>query len=223
MNHTRRQCALQGNGYEQAWGLIRFKAVMNNQPPQTYTRVAVAIVVAGIVIAAAILVPLRGGITITETTTIAASAATSTAGTGVTSVTTASSSRVTSTSSSLNYTYDSDINSSNICYYSNATATSIISNIENYPAFKFLEGNHTYALDGYGCQTAPNKFPTVTFIAYDLAHPVSYQCQDISHTFTTYPSYEIGVDLQVTATGYDLAQSTYTLRANTIFEGCPAG
>ncbi len=194
---------------------------VSGQPPQTYTRVAVAIVVAAVIVAAAIFATSYGGTTVTRTSTITTSVTVSTNGTVATNVTTtiASSSQVTSTSS-LTYSYDSDINSSNICHYSNATATSIISNIENYPTFKFLEGNHTYELDGYGCLTAPHQFPVVTFRAYDAAHPISYQCQNM--TLTTYPYYQIEVDLQVTATGYDLTQSTFTLHALPTFGSCPA-
>ncbi len=198
------------------------QATMSKQPQRMYTRVAAAIVVGALIVAAAILATSNGGVTVTKTTTITTSVTVSTAGTVATSVTTtiASISQTTSTSSSLNYTYDSDINSSNICQYSNATATSIISNIENYPTFQFLEGNHTYTLDGYGCQTAPLHIPVVTFRYYDAAHPIHYQCQNA--TMTTYPYYQIEVDLQVTATGYDLTQSTFTLHALPSYGGCPA-
>ncbi len=123
-----------------------------------------------------------------------------------------------------NYTYYSDINSSNICHYSNATATSIISNIEDYPAFKTLEGNHTYTLDGYGCETAPAQFPDVSFRGYyGAANPVQFKCPN-GRTLTYYPiNYFIGVDLNVTSTGYDLTHSTYTLRIQSIAPSCPAG
>jgi hypothetical protein len=119
--------------------------------------------------------------------------------------------------------YYSDINSSNICHYSKATATSIISNIEDYPAFKTLEGNHTYTLDGYGCETAPAQFPDVSFGGYyDATHPMHVTCPN-GLTLTYYRTYWIGVDLNVTSTGYDLTDSTYTLHIDSNPPSCPAG
>jgi hypothetical protein len=122
-----------------------------------------------------------------------------------------------------NYAYHSDINSSNICHYSNASATSIISNIEDYPAFKTLEGGHTYTLDGYGCETAPGHFPDVSFRGYyDATHPMHVTCPN-GLTLTYYRTYWIGVELNVTSSGYDLTHSTYALHIDSNSPSCPAG
>jgi len=126
----------------------------------------------------------------------------------------------TTTPSSGVYSYDSDINASDLCQYTNATLTSIISNIESYPSFRTLEGNFTYTIDGYGCESAPFHFPEITFRYYDMAHPITYQCPN--GTATTYPYYQIEVDLNVRATGYDLTHSTYVLHPPTNNYGCPS-
>jgi hypothetical protein len=136
-----------------------------------------------------------------------------------TTVTLVSTTYVTESTTNATYVYLSDINSSNTCNYSNATVTSIVSNIESYPEFRMLEGNRTYTLGGYGCETAPAQYPIVTFGYYEVAHPISYQCGN--HTLTTDPYYTIEVDLNVTTTGYDLTHSTYTPHNPSNFRGCP--
>ena len=120
------------------------------------------------------------------------------------------------------YTFDSDVNSSNICNYSRATTMSIVSSIEGYPVFKALEGNQTYELDGAGCETAPGHFPTVDFRSADLAHPMQVTCPS-GLKLTYYSTRIIGVELYVTATGYDLTHSTYDLRIDSSLPSCPAG
>jgi len=130
-----------------------------------------------------------------------------------------------SASSPQQYSYTSDINSSNPCNYTNQTASSIISNIEHYPEFISLEGNRTYTLDGYGCSmsnptgTNATYQSTVTFRYYDLMHLIYYQCDN--HTVSTPPYYQIIVTLDLTPTGYDLGSSSFKSILVPPFEGCP--
>ncbi len=123
------------------------------------------------------------------------------------------------------YAYTSDINFSNPCTYTNESATSIISNIENYPEFISLEGNRTYTLDGYGCSmsnptgTNATYQSIISFRYYDWAHPIYWQCGN--QTVSQPPYYQITVTLDLTPTGYNLANSSFESRLVPPFEGCP--
>ena len=135
--------------------------------------------------------------------------------------------------------YRSDVNSSSPCTYTpidnstaaspttGADASSIVSNIENYPQFKSLEGNHTYAFQGFGCNGHRNETSgmmiyqsEITFSYYDEAHPIYYKCGN--QNASTLPQYQIVVNLALTPTGYDLTNSSFNSILVQPFEACSA-
>jgi hypothetical protein len=108
------------------------------------------------------------------------------------------------------YVYQSNvINSANPCNWGNASQTTLVANIRNYPNFTSLEGNRNYTYGGYGCTAGIGSGQSILlFDSYDYTHPfkVTNPC---GYTSTVYPDYRITVTLNLTLTGYDLAHSTY--------------
>lgn len=110
-----------------------------------------------------------------------------------------------------NGTFQSDVNATSACamwqtYNSTQSGSAfgiLLSNIQSYQKYVALEGNRSgYTYTGGGCGTS---FLEVVFSYLDTSHPFK-----VCGNSTTWPGYQITVQVDLTTIGYDLSSSNFT-------------